>query len=176
MVTLNEILLEKHNANSKLGTYSGVKASKETQEKIAQYLKDNKIPTPIKPESVHVTLLYSKKYLPNYEPHGKLDTPYVCTSKNFTVWKTSPTDPNEEKTNCLVVKLNCPELIKRHKDLMKEHGATYSHDNYTPHVTFSYDIGDLDVSKLPKIDFELIFDEEYKENLDLNWAKTKGTK
>ena len=172
---MTEILTERRK-NTKRGSYAGVEASKETKEKVLKYLADNKIPTPIKSEKLHVTLLYSRKYLPNYRAAGKLDEPYTCKAADFTVWKTSPEDPNEEKTNCLIVKLKCPALIKRHKDLMKEHGATFDYDEYAPHITFSYDIGDLDVSKLPKIDFDLEFVKEYQEDLNLNWAKTKGTK
>ena len=171
---MKEILEEKR--KTKRGTYSGVKPTQETIDQVGKYLKDNKVPTPVKPEKLHITILYSRKYLPNYKPAGKISTPYKCKATDFTVWKTSPEDPNEPKTNCLIVKLDCPELIKRHKDLMKEHGATFDYDKYEPHITLSYDIGDLDVSKLPKPNFDLEFDTEYKEDLNLNWAKTKGTK
>lgn len=171
---IQEILEEKR--KTARGTYSGMKVSKASQEKLKKYMEDNKIPTPVKVEKLHTTILYSRKYLPNYKPAGKLDTPYKAKSLGFTVWKTNPEDPKEEKTNCLIVKLDCPELIKRHKDLMKEHEATFDYDEYTPHITLSYSIGDLDVNKLPKIDFDIEFDTEYYEDLNLNWAKTKGTK
>lgn len=174
MVKMVEIIEEKR--KTVRGTYSGVKASKDTQEKIKKYLEDNKVPTPVKTEKLHTTILYSRKYLPNYKPAGKLDTPYKAKPVEFMVWKTTPEDPKEEKTNCLILKLDCPKLIQRHKELMKEHGATFDYETYTPHITLSYNIGDLDVSKLPKIDFDIEFDTEYIEDLNLNWAKTKGTK
>jgi len=91
MVIMTEILTERRK-NTKRGSYAGVEASKETKEKVLKYLADNKIPTPIKSEKLHVTLLYSRKYLPNYRAAGKLDEPYTCKAADFTVWKTSPAD------------------------------------------------------------------------------------
>lgn len=171
---ISELLEEKRKAAR--GTYSGIKPSKESVEKLEAWMEKNKIPTPVKSNKLHVTILYSRKYLPNYKAAGKIDTPYKAKVKEFAVWKTTPEDPTEEKKNCLIVKLDCPELIKRHKLLMKEHGATFDYDDYTPHITLSYDIGDLNVKKLATIDFDIEFDNEYQEDLNLNWAKTKGTK
>jgi hypothetical protein len=171
---IKEILEEKRKVAR--GTYSGVKPSQETKDKLADYMEENKIPNPVKPEKLHTTVLYSRKYLPNYKPAGKLAIPYKCKPVGFTVWKTNPEDPKEEKANCLIVKFKCPELIARHEELMKEHGATFDYDKYETHITLSYSIGDLNVDKLPKIDFDLEFDNEYAEELNLNWAKTKGTK
>jgi len=171
---IKEILEEKR--KTVRGIYAGVKPSQETKENLADYMEDNKIPLPVKADKLHTTILYSRKHLPNYKPAGKLDVPYVGKTVGFTVWKTTPEDPNEEKANCLVLKFKCPALVKRHEELMKEHGATFDYDKYETHITLSYDIGDLDVSKLPEVDFDLEFDTEYLEELNLNWAKTKGTK
>jgi 2'-5' RNA ligase len=62
---------------------------------------------------------------------------------------------------------------------MKKHDATYDFPEYKPHITLSYDIGDLDEKNLPDIGKyvdEIGIDEEYGEDLDLNWAKNKGVK
>lgn len=175
MTTLNE-LKEERRKQTKRGTYSGLSVDTDTSKKLVEYISDNNIPNPTKPGKLHLTLLYSRKHLPNYKPAGELDTPYECKATGFDSWKTTPEDPDEKKTNCLIVRLTCPEITKRHEDLMKEHGATWDYDDYRPHIALSYNIGDLDVSKLPKIDFPIVFDKEYMEELNLNWAKTKGTK
>jgi hypothetical protein len=78
-----------------------------------------------------------------------------------------------------VLKYDCKDLNKRHKELMDEHKATYDFPKYEPHVTLSYDIGDLDIKQLPDIK-ELLpvinVIHEYGEDLDLSWSQTKGTK
>lgn len=162
---------------AKKGTYAGVKFDTDTNRALHKYTHDNKIPTSVRADRFHTTLLYSRKFLPNYKPAGKYDEPMIATPIGFDVWKTRP--PKGESSNCLVLKLKCPELEKRHKDLMKEHDAQYDYDEYHPHITLSYDIKDLDVSKLPNIidtipKLKLV--EEYDEVLDLDWARNKGTK
>jgi hypothetical protein len=172
---IDDFLIEERKTPQR-GTYAAVKANQETKDKLEAYMEKNKIPTPVKVDKLHVTLIYSRKHLEGFKAEGKLDKPYACKPKEFVVWKTKPEDPKEEKTNCLVLQLNSPELIKRHEHIMKEFGATFDFDKYTPHITLSYSIGDMDIENLPKIDFDLVFDTEYAEELNLNWAKTKGTK
>lgn len=158
----------------KQGTYAGVKFDTETNKALHKYMSDNDIPTSVRPDKLHSTLLYSRKHLPNYEPQGKIDPPWIGKPKKFDVWPSK-----DSGTDCLVLEYDCPELVKRHKELMKEHDATYDFPDFKPHVTLSYDIGDLDVSALPDIKKaipELKIVEEYKEDLDLNWAKNKGVK
>lgn len=168
-------LKELYEMKQQKGTYVGVKFDKETVDAISKYIKDNNIPNAIKPDEIHTTLLYSRKHCPNYIPGGMYKKPIIATPKEFTVWETNPDAGT--KTKCLIVKLNCPELVDRHNELMDEHDATFDYDKYQPHVTLSYDIGDIDVKDLPDIsdtvkEFKII--EEYGETLQLDWAKTKG--
>lgn len=160
------------------GTYAGARFDSETNKAIHKYMSDNKIPNAIRPDKLHITILYSRKPCPEYEALGKLETPWIAKPKEFVVWKTNGEDDNEP-SNCLVLKLDCPDIVKRHKDLMKEHDATFDHADFSPHVTLSYSIGDIEIKDLPNISdsiSELKVVEEYGEDLDLNWAKNKGTK
>lgn len=158
------------------GTYAGVKYSPESVEALQKFMKHHKIPNPIAPNKIHTTLLYSRKYLPNYKPQGMLKYPLKARFKEYVVWKTSPPDPKQEPWNCLVMKIDCPELEKLHKKYMEEHDAEYDYDEYHPHITLSYNIGNLDVTHLPPFDGHLDIVEEYGENLNLDWANTHGTK
>lgn len=156
---------------SEKGTYAGVSFDEETLKKITNFIKENKIPNAVPADKLHTTLLYSRKYLPDYKAQGEIDPPYVGTPKEFDVWE-SQEDNNGEKTKCLVLKYSCKELEKRHEYLMDEHDATYDFDQYRPHITFSYNIGDLDVSELdPSSIGDIVIVKEYQEDLNLNWAK-----
>jgi hypothetical protein len=171
---LEEMLLEE---NMK-GSYAGVRFDTETNKAIHKYMSDNKLPVAVRPDRLHSTLLYSRKYLPKYKPAGKLEKAYVGKPTHFEVWNTRP-DDGSKPSRCLVLRYDCPELEERHKALMKEHGATYDFPSYDPHITLSYDIGDMDEKKLPSLADTLKainIVEEYGEDLDLNWAKNKGTK
>ncbi len=160
--------------NTTQGTYAGVNYSPESVQAIETFNKKHNIPNPIAPGKIHTTLLYSRKFLPNYKPQGTLSTPLTATFDSFVVWKTTPPNPNQTPWNCLVMKLKCPELVELHKKYMDEHQATYDYDEYSPHVTLSYNIGDLDVKHLPDFTEQLIIVEEYGEDLALDWAETKG--
>ena len=160
------------------GTYAGVKFDTETNRAIHRYLHDNKIPTSVRADRLHTTLLYSRRHLPNYKPAGKYDKPLIAKPLEFDVWKTRP-PVGDEPSNCLILHISCPELEKRHKELMKQHDAQYDYDEYHPHITLSYNIGKLDVKKLPSFKDavkEIKIVEEYGEDLDLTWAKNKGVK
>ena len=164
---------------AKKGTHAGVHFDTATNKAIHRYMSDNKVPNAIGADKLHTTLLYSRKYLPNYVAKGKYDPPIIAKPGEFVVWNTKPANPDDKPARCLVVKINCPDLVARHNELMKKHGATYDFDKYETHITLSYDIGDTDIDHLPPLSDtikEIKIIDEYSENLDLSWAKTKGSK
>ena len=167
-----DVLEEKH----QIGTYAGVHFSEKTKNEIHEYMQLNHIPNELSPSKLHTTLLYSRKYLPDYKAVGKYDKPMIGIPGNFDIWKSNGEDG--EPTNCLIVEFECEELNERHDNLMKEHKATYDYPKYKTHITLSYDCGELDPKKLmpfKKIVKKIEIVEEYQEILDLNWAKNKGT-
>lgn len=160
------------------GTYAGVRFADDTVAAILRYIEAAQLPNSTAADKLHSTLLYSRKFLPDYQPLGEIAPPLAGTPTKLHVWETSPEDPSEPKKRCLVLKYKCDDLVNRHLKLMSDHEATYDFDSFEPHVTLSYDIGDIEIDDLPQfsdyIDAINIV-EEYGEELDLNWAKTKGT-
>jgi len=150
------------------GTYAGVKFSDDTVNALIAYCRDNKIANALGAKDFHSTLLYSRKHLPDYEPQGELTEPYTGTPKEFDVWPSPPNAFKEKETNCLILTYDCKELVNRFDFLMDEHDATFDYDEYTPHVTLSYDAGDLDVSTLPEFTGQIVIASEYEEELDLD--------
>lgn len=159
--------------NSTKGTYVGVRFSEKTLDILEQYNKDNGIPNPLKRNKMHATVLYSRKYCPAYGAPGKYSEPVLARTDNFEVFTSTSSDG--EVSRCLVVKLDCQYLQLRHSTLMHIHSATYDHPHYTPHITLSYNIGDLDISTLPELSVDVEIVEEYGMDLDLDWAKKRGT-
>ena len=170
------LLQELFNKNNALGTYAGVHFSPSTIANIEQYIKNNKIPNPVRSGKLHTTVLYSRKHLPNYEPYGDYDNPLIGTPVELKVWNTQP-DNNGNTSRCLVLTYKCDELSKRHDDLMSEHGATWDFPDYTPHITLSYNIGDMELEDFSDIsdigDIEIAH--EYHEPLNFDWAQKEGT-
>ncbi len=152
------------------GTYAGVRFDTATNKALHKYMSENKIPNAPRADKLHSTLLYSRNYMPNYKAAG--DIQMTGIPSDLKTWKQTE-DPTK---NCLVLGYDCPAQSARHEQLMKEHGGTWDHDKYNPHITLSYDIGDMDISTLPPFKDKLNIVQEFGHDLDLNWAKTKGTK
>jgi hypothetical protein len=157
---------------TKKGTYAGVRFSEQTKHNIRTYIADNRIPRPLSVSKLHTTLLYSRKYCPDYEPLGMLDKPIIAKPAEWDVFMTRPT--KGEPTRCLVLKLFCPDLVARHMNLMGELQAEYDFLEYTPHISLSYNIGDYDINTLPPVDFDIEIVEEYGKDLDLDWGTKNG--
>ena len=156
MKTFKEYLMEQANK----GTYAAVIPSKESEAAINSFIKTNNIPLPSDQDKLHSTLLYSRKHLPKYSPESKFE--YSATPKAIEVW------PTKSGARCLVLTLDCPDLVKRHKELMDQHKATYDFPDYKPHISLSYDIGNFDEKKLNIKDLpnKITLTGEYQEDLD----------
>lgn len=146
------------------GTFAGVRLSTKTVRHLQVYQKENDIQNPVLPEKFHITILYSRKPCPDFEPAGQLVEPIVGQFKEWDLFPSQP-DENGNRSNCLVMKLTCPELEQRHARLMKEHGATFDFDEYIPHLTLSYDVGDINVKALPEFLEPIIIVSEYYQPL-----------
>lgn len=161
------------------GTYAAVKFDKDTVDSLQDYIRENQIPNPVAPTKMHTTLLYSRKFCPDYEAQGKISPAWIGEPIGLEVWDTNGKLRDEPTKRCLVLKYKCKDLTERHEFLMDEHDATYDFPDYKPHITLSYDIGSLDEKELPDVskflgDIKIV--EEYGEDLDLDWASKKAQK
>ncbi len=147
------------------GSYAAVKFDPTTTEALKEYQYDNHIPNPLQPDEFHSTVMFSRKYIPTFKALGELPS----WGGMFTKWDIFPSE--EEKA--LVLKYDCHELSERFDQIIKEYGATWDHKNFQPHITLSYNVDELDISKLPKYDGPIILITEYNNDLDLGWANER---
>lgn len=151
---LNEFVEDEN----KKPTYAALTFDKESVDKLKKLLKH--VPNPTQSNDFHVTVLYSRTPI-SYRAEGKLEKPIKVKVIGYDIFK------SQSGKNCIVLKLAAEELVKRHEKLMKETGASYDHDEYKPHVTLTYDAGDVDLDSLPSVEgMELTLDGEYSEELD----------
>ena len=147
------------------GTYVGVKFDDQTNAAILKYIADNNIPNGVPEAKLHTTVLYSRVPCPDITVDGVLPTPITGTPTGLDVWG--------DGKRCLVMTYDCPELVSRHEKYREEHGASHDFPDYQPHVTLSYDIGDMDISSLPEVAVaipEVVINQDYIEDLDLDWS------
>lgn len=150
------------------GTYAGISYDKDTVKRLVEFAEANNISNPLPAEKIHTTLLYSTKPCPKYKPAGKIDPAWIAQPLRLEVWKSQSTD---DPKNMLVLLIECEELHDRHNFLMKEHDASYDYPTYKPHITLSYDAGDVDLEKMTDLTSlkDLEISKEYGEDLKQSW-------
>lgn len=148
------------------GTFAGVHFSNASVQALKEFADANQIPNQTPIEDYHSTLLFSRSPLPNYEPWGAYKSALTAIPKYATIF-------GEGDEKALVIVLDAPGLVKRHKYLMSKHPeATWDHDEYLPHVTLSYNAGDFDPNSLNVTDIgPLEFIEEYGADIEPDWEK-----
>jgi len=144
------------------GTYVGVKLSENDNKYILDLCKTLEIPNPIEEENIHITQLYSRKVCKGFESKGRINE--KCRPNSLEIF-----DSYDGK-RVLVLKVDSYYLKHRFNELMNKYNAIYDYEKYNPHITLSYDVGDD--FKIPLIDNirnEFIIEEEYHEDLNLEW-------
>ena len=165
-------MVERRKAQN-IGTYLKVNLDKDSVERIKKFFEECDLPNPIPLEKLHVTVVYSRKPLPKLQANPS--AVYIAKPVSFAIWKSPANRGKPKDTNGLVLKLDSPILVERHKYVVREFGATVDFDTYIPHITFSYDVGDLDLAELPTIDLpNLVLSGETSKDLDLDWTPGTG--
>ena len=143
------------------GTYVAAKFGPVSTKLIKSYLDEGKIPNPVAPEDLHVTIVYSRKFLPNAKAIGTLNPPKRVIPEGFEIFE-------DDGKKILVLRVKSAWLDARHSYFKRIHGATYDYDQYRPHITLSGDFRNMDVSDLRPISVPLLLSEEYMEELDVD--------
>lgn len=143
------------------GLYVAAFLSAQTNRKIAEFQKKHNIPNPVPEMSLHSTIVQSKAPVENFEPNHTIDVVIDPTYCRIECWDTAC-----GKT--LVLVLFSPYLEARFQHAISL-GATYDFDEYKPHITLSYDVGDWDHKQVPLPDFTLEIAGEYSEPIYLQW-------
>jgi hypothetical protein len=128
------------------GTFVAVKFSEEITRILHQYVIDNNVPNYVKPLDYHSTIVYSKKTLKNVLSQRKIE--WAGKPIGLDIFSAKN---NGITTKCLVLKFESTEMNNRHMYLKQYANATHDFPSYIPHITLSYDIGNLDIDKLSNI-------------------------
>ncbi len=156
-----EAVLKEDKQDTK-GIYVAVKYNQSASDDLLDFIKKYNIPSTLKAEDFHTTLIYSRKYADIKELDDNMeDSEIIAKPTELHVFETF------DKKRALVIKLDCPYLEQRHKYLMQKYDLTYDYEEYIPHITLSYDISDLEIPK--DVEFPNFFriQSEYQKELNL---------
>ena len=148
------------------GTYVGWRYGDDTLHEINTWLSDSYIPNPIHITKIHSTIIYSRVEF-DFEPKGRFIVPEYAQTNRLGTFDT------RDGKRALIWFIDCQAMTDRHNHIMKTTAATFDYDEYTPHITLSYDIpADYDISKLHIQGLPIVLQlvSEYTEELDLDWA------
>lgn len=152
----------KESEKDQRGVYVAVKYNQSAGDDLLEFIKKYQIPSTLKAEDFHTTLIYSRKWADIKELDDDMgDSEIIAEPTELHVFETF------DKKRALVIKLDCPYLEERHKYLMQKYDLEYDYDEYIPHITLSYDIGEMEVPKDVKFPEFFRIQAEYKEDLNL---------
>ena len=148
-------------------SYIGVKFHPDTLSLLDKYIIKNNIPNPIPKKFLRATLLCSDPELDNFKT-GQLELDYFGIPKRLYKVETG------DGTISLVLEFISVQLSERHEELVKKYSVFHKFGEYNPHITLSYDIGDLELDLLSDIKVDIPYirmDMEYYDKLDINWKR-----
>ena len=148
-------------------SYIGINFHPDSLALLKLYIDKNSIPNAIPSDCIRATLLCSNPPLKNFET-GELELDYFGIPKKLYTTKTS------DGTTSLVLEFISVQLSERHAELLKKYKVEHTFGEYHPHVTLSYDVGDLEVEMLSDIKVDLPYirmNREYSDTLDINWKR-----
>lgn len=125
----------------------------------------------VDPAELHVTVAYSKKPV-NWFGMGD---DYGFYREPLRVMPGGPRVVDQlGKEGAVVLHFWDGYLANRHRT-MREAGASWDFPTYLPHVTFTYDPGDVDLAKVEPFTGELLFGPEIFEPIVEDWQSTIRT-
>lgn len=139
------------------GLYVAAKYSELTLDALEELQRSLRVPNPVPREKFHSTICYSRVVVPYKVSSGSFE---VASAGHLEVW-------NHGSSPVLVLVLDSDYLRCRHM-YARALGATHDFDDYTPHITLSYNVGPLSFSG--DVQIPVVLDREYKEPLKLDWA------
>jgi hypothetical protein len=140
------------------GTYCAATYNDATSRSLEAWLLSNLIPNPVKADKIHSTIIYSRALIT--ETAWLSNFNYQCI-----FW---PMSIDLIEGNILRLLINAPELHEIHYGLLSV-GGTHPFDEFVPHITLSYDVGDFDCSNLKVPEIPLLVGKIYTEPLNVNW-------
>lgn len=143
------------------GTYVYLKLSDMSKKKLYDWAQSKSIFDILDPNEFHCTVFYSYDDLPK---KTKEDCVYIAEPETFSF---------QVLGKALVLAFDSPEIRLRHK-YYSSLGLQYTHNEFIPHVTLSYDYD----GSIPdgKPDFQLFFTREIATHHNKDWSPGDGLK
>ena len=132
---------------------------------LVAWAKKNGFETTLAAEDMHVTILYSRSPV---DPMKMGETWTSEENGGLTIKAGGPRALERFNEGAVVLQFASWALESRHREMV-EAGGSHDWPEYLPHVTLSYQAGDVELETLVPYSGELRFGPEIFEPLDLDW-------
>lgn len=134
---------------------------------LVEWAKRNGFKSTLKASDMHVTIAYSKAPVDWIKAGNEWSR---NDDGRLTVAAGGPrvVEPLGPK-GAVVLHFASNDLVWRHEDIKRRTGASWDYEGYQPHVTITYEPGDVDLSKVKPFTGKIELGEEVFEEIDPNW-------
>lgn len=143
-----------HKLNSTLYVHRKI----ENAADIIKWAKDQGFKMTMVGSELHATVMYSKVAVDWPTPDDDVITIRSPAGREVA-----------ELGDAVVLKFRNSTLNRRHEELCAEHGCVFDHDEYIPHLTITYEPGDLDISKVKPYEGDIVLGPEVFEAVNENY-------
>ena len=134
---------------------------------IIKWAKDQGFKTTLKAEDLHVTVIYSRNSVDWFKLGDNWSGDWE-TGK-LKIRPGGPRAMAEFGKGAIVLQFQSGDLWWRNKQA-QEMGASWDYDDYQPHITITYDKGDVDLDTVKPYNGKIELGPEVFEPIDLEWS------
>ena len=145
-----------------IGTFIGLRFTRDTEERLEQWLASTGINAPEPAKRFHVTLAGSQTVRIPGLSNNTLDDPIEISPEAYAL------DMFGDNNDTLVLRFNDQRLQDRHNEIMSGCGVKWTYPEYTPHLTMSTAPGNVDMGNIVLPDFPLFIAHEYSQPWDFS--------
>lgn len=136
-------------------------------DELIRWAKGQGFPTTLEASDMHVTVLYSRNPV---DPIKMGSTWSDNETGELMIKPGGPRAVEKLGESAVVLLFSSDDLAWRHRAMI-EAGASHDYDEYQPHVTITYDGGEIDLDAVKPFTGALRFGPELFEPLDLDWKE-----
>ncbi len=144
-------------------SYAELGMSKESKNKLFEFVNTLKITKAVNPSVYHITVLFSDKEKTTISLKDSFIGPITAYATKYSVFM------NSDNKACLVLNMNCP-LAHTMNAIYQENGAKDKFTPYTCHMTIAYpyegDVENIDTLPLPtfEMEYDTLTEKDYDED------------
>lgn len=141
LIDLFEQEKKEESLHDDIGLFVGYRINRQARQGFFFFSEDHQIPNPVPQDELHVTLIGSPTFDPEFTPEGILERPIAISNLTPDVWTT------KDGKKCLVMRFESRELQQEYEYVTRTYNLKSEYEEFLPHITLSYDLEGREIDK-----------------------------